>query len=254
MVNRWTLIVLHMVIILPAARGIAVGAGQPTRPNVLVILADDLGLMDVTPFNPDTFYETPNIQRLADTGMKFTDAYVANPVCSPSRFSLLTGKYPSRHDATDWFCGKRVARFRHAKYNCFMPVDETTVAEAFHAADYPTFFAGKWHLGPQPKHWPKNQGFDINKGGYKAGAPYYAREDRTGYFSPYRNPRLSDGPRGEYLPFRLAEETSRFIENHEDEPFFAFLSFYEVHNPRAAPKELIQKYKQKRERLGLGFV
>ena len=125
---------------------------EQQKPNVLVILADDLGRQDVTPFNPDTFYDTPNIQRIADTGMKFTDAYVTNPVCSPSRHSMMTGQYPTRDDATNWFCGKRVERFRGAAYNCFMPVAHTTVAEAFHAADYHTFFAGKWHLGPQPWH------------------------------------------------------------------------------------------------------
>jgi arylsulfatase A-like enzyme len=224
-------------------------AQQPDRPNVLVILADDLGRMDVTPFNPDTFYETPNVQRLAETGMQFNDAYVANPVCSPTRFSLMTGKYPSRHNATDWFCGQRVERFRHAKYNCEMPVDEVTMGEAFQEGGYAKFFAGKWHLGPEPRHWPKNQGFDINKGGWKAGAPYY--QDGTGYFSPYKNPRLEDGPKGEYLPYRLADETSRFIENHQDEPFFAYLSFYEVHNPKAAPQKLVEKYRAKRDRLGL---
>ncbi len=222
-------------------------SGSERRPNVLFFLVDDLGYMDVSPYNPDTFYETPNIQRLADTGMKFTNGYAANPVCSPTRFSIMTGKYPSRHDATDWFCGKRVERFRHAAYNCYMPVEETTMAEALKAGGYATYFAGKWHLGPEPKHWPKNQGFDVNKGGYQAGSPGWF----DGFFSPYNNPRLENGPEGEYLPYRLAEETSEFIEQHQDEPFLAYLSFYEVHNPKQAPDHLIEKYRKKRARLGL---
>lgn len=112
-------------------------------PNVLFILVDELGYMDVSPFNPDTFYETPGVQRLAESGMKFTDGYASNPVCSPSRLSLMTGKYASRHDATNWFCGKRTGRFDNAPLQCFMPVEEFTIAEAFQAGGYATFFAGK---------------------------------------------------------------------------------------------------------------
>jgi arylsulfatase A-like enzyme len=245
---------LSLALILGAAPAVSAAADQASlpQPNVLVVLADDLGRQDVTPFNPDTFYETPNIQRIADSGMKFTDAYVPNPVCSPSRFSVMTGQYPTRRDATNYFCGKRTGRYRGAKLNCYMPVAETTVAEAFNEAGYTTFFAGKWHLGPDPKHWPGNQGFDINKGGFSAGFPYY--QEDTGYFSPYKNPRLENGPKGEYLPYRLADETSRFVENHQDEQFFACLSFYEVHNPKAAPEQLVQKYREKRKRLGLEDV
>lgn len=227
-------------------------AQQADKKNVLVIVTDDLGRQDVTPFNPDTFYETPNIQRIADSGMKFTDAYVSNPVCSPSRYSMVTGKYPSRVDATDFFRGNRTGRYNHAPYNYYMPVSEKTISEAFNEGGYATYFAGKWHLGPEPKHWPKNQGFDVNKGGYSSGAPYYS--DDTGYFSPYKNPRLEDGPKGEYLPYRLADETSRFIKEHQDEPFFAYLSFYEVHNPKAAPEALIEKYRKKKQKLGLDDV
>ena len=218
-------------------------------PNVLFILVDDLGRQDVSPYNPDTFYDTPNVQRLADTGMTFTDAYVSNPVCSPSRISFMTGQYPSRYDATNFFCGDRSAKYRGAKYNCRMPTHLTTLGEAFQEAGYGTYFAGKWHLGPDEKHWPKQRGFDVNKGGYSAGAPYYGGD--TGYWPPYKNPRLEDGPKGEYLPYRLAEETRTYIENHKDEPFLAYLSFYEVHNPKTAPDELIQKYKKRRKQRGL---
>jgi arylsulfatase A-like enzyme len=238
---------LAIALAMVAATGSSFGE-QQDRPNVLFILVDDLGRQDVSPYYPGTFYETPHVQQLADTGMKFTDAYASNPVCSPNRMSLMTGQYATRDDATNYFCGKRTERFREAPFNCLMPLEHVTMGEAFKAGGYTTYFAGKWHLGPEAKYWPKNQGFDINIGGWAGGAPSY---QHRGYFSPYHNPRLEDGPKGEYLPYRLAEETSQFIENHQDEPFFAYLSFYEVHNPKQAPKALIGKYKKKRKRLGL---
>ncbi len=219
------------------------------RPNVLFILVDDLGRQDVSPYHPETFYDTPNVQRLAETGMKFNDAYVSNPVCSPSRLSFMTGQYPSRYDTTSWFCGNPTRRFRGASLNCAMPLELTTLGEAFQQSGFSTYFAGKWHLGPNEKYWPGHRGFDTNKGGYSAGAPYYGND--TGYFSPYKNPRLEDGPEGEYLPYRLADETTRFIRKHQDERFFAYLSFYEVHNPKAAPDELIQKYRKRRKERNL---
>jgi arylsulfatase A-like enzyme len=250
MMRTATLLALAAVMLTLIAAGVdrAAAATDQDRPNVLFILVDDLGRQDVSPYYPDTFYDTPHVQQLAETGMKFTNAYASNPVCSPNRFSLMTGQYATRHDATNYFCGKRSARFRPAPFKCRMDVDQTTMAEAFKAAGYKTYFAGKWHLGPEPRHWPKNQGFDINKGGWAGGAPSY---QHRGYFSPYHNPRLEDGPKGEYLPYRLAEETQKFIRNHQDKPFFAYLAFYEVHNPKLAPKPLIEKYRKKRERLGL---
>ena len=232
-----------------------VGCGQEQAnstagpPNVVFILADDLGYMDVGAYNPDTFYETPNIDSLARQGMLFTDGYAANPVCSPTRHSIMTGQHPSRDNRTEWFCGDRDGRFRSAPVTCFMAPSEFTLAEAFRKGGYATWFGGKWHLGPDSTHWPRNQGFDINKGGWRAGSPVAHGGD--GYFSPYNNPRLEDGPTGEYLPFRLADEAKQFIEAHRDEPFFTYLSFYEVHNPRQAPDSLVEKYRQKRERLGL---
>jgi arylsulfatase A-like enzyme len=219
------------------------------QPNVLVIVADDLGYADIGAYNDDTFYETPHIDSLARRGMMFTDGYAANPVCSPSRYSLLTGRAPSRENHTDWFCGDRTGRFRHARYDCSMDTTRVTLGEAFQDAGYATWFGGKWHLGPDSIHWPAHQGFDVNKGGWRAGSP--AAHGADGYFSPYDNPRLSDGPTGEYLPFRLADEAEQFIDTHRDDPFFALLSFYEVHNPRQAPDSLVQKYRRKRDRLNL---
>lgn len=217
------------------------------KPNVLFFLVDDLGYMDVGANNPDTFYETPNIDRIAQEGMRFTDGYAANPVCSPTRYSIMSGKHPSRIDATNFFSGRRGARFNSAPLFNRMPLEEITIAEAFKEAGYATFFAGKWHLGPTEEYWPENQGFDVNKGGWRAGAPFIAGK----FFSPYANPRLEDGPKGEHLPARLASETIQFIKDNKENPFFAYLSFYLVHTPLMAPRELVEKYQAKAERLGL---
>ena len=219
------------------------------QPNILFFLVDDLGMMDLGTYNPDTFYETPNVDRLADSGMKFTNAYGTNPVCSPSRFSIVTGKYPSRHDATNWFCGDRAGRFLPAEMNCYMPRDEFTVAQAFQEAGYKTFFAGKWHLGEDPVKWPENQGFDINKGGWTYGSP--GAPGQFSHYAPYNNPRLDEGPEGEYLVERLTNEVTQFLQNHDDSPFFAMFSFYQVHTPLEAPDDLVAKYEQKAEELGL---
>lgn len=217
------------------------------QPNFLVILVDDLGYMDVGCNNPNTFYETPNIDRLAKSGMRFTDGYAANPVCSPTRYSIMTGKYPSRVDATNYFSGTRAGKYAPAPLNNRMPLEEQTIAESLKAKGYSTFFAGKWHLGPTEAFWPTKQGFDINKAGFSAGGPYGPGK----YFSPYGNPRLEDGPKGEHLPTRLANETCNFIEANKQKPFLAYLAFYSVHTPLMAPQDLVEKYQAKAKRLGL---
>ncbi len=217
------------------------------RPNFVFILVDDLGYMDIGAYNPETFYETPNVDRLAAGAMRFTDGYAANPVCSPTRYSIMTGKYPTRVDATNFFAGTRGGRFRPAPLNDRMPLEEVTVAEALKASGYTTYFAGKWHLGPDENFWPTKQGFDVNIGGHRAGGPFRAGK----YFSPYANPRLKDGPKGEHLTDRLASETAAFIEQNKDRPFLAYLSFYTVHTPLMAPKKLVEKYQAKAQRLGL---
>lgn len=216
-------------------------------PNFVFILVDDLGYMDVGANNPECFYETPNVDRLAADGMRFTDGYAANPVCSPTRYSIMTGKYPSRVDATNFFSGKREGRFKPAVLNDRMPLEEVTIAEALKEHGYATQFAGKWHLGPTEEFWPEHQGFDFNRGGFSRGGPYGGKK----YFSPYGNPRLSNGPDGEHLPDRLATETNNFIEAHKDQPFFAYLAFYSVHTPLIGRPDLVEKYKAKAKRLGL---
>ena len=190
--------------------------GLTAKPlNVVFFLVDDLGYMDVGANNPNCFYETPNVDRLAASGMRFTDGYAANPVCSPSRYGIMSGKHPSRIDATNYFVGKRAGKFAPAPMTDRMPLEEVTMAEALKEGGYRTFFAGKWHLGPDEKHWPQAQGFDVNKGGHKAGGPYGGKK----YFSPYGNPHLEDGPDGEPLPLRLARETAEFVTAKSDKPF-----------------------------------
>ena len=127
-------------------------AADPKPKGVLFILVDDLGYMDIGANNPNTFYETPNIDKLAGSGMRFTDGYAANPVCSPTRYSIMTGRYPSRVDATNFFSGKRSGRFNPAPLNDRMPLEELTIAETLKENGYHTFFAGKWHLGPTEEY------------------------------------------------------------------------------------------------------
>ena len=233
-------------LILPALVGLlAACASVPAdandtqrRTNVLVVVADDLGFHDIGANNPDGFYDTPNLDRLARSGVRFTRGYAANPVCSPTRYSLMTGKYPTRAQATNYFSGRRAGRFAPAPFEDRMRLEERTLAEALKAAGYATFFAGKWHLGPDEDHWPTRQGFDVNRGGHASGGPYGGKK----YFSPYGNPRLEDGPDGEHLPDRLAREALAFASEPRDAPFFAYLCFYSVHTPLMAPPELVAKY------------
>lgn len=224
------------------------------KPCFLFILVDDLGWTDLGCFG-SAFYETPNIDRLCRESMKFTDAYAACPVCSPTRASIMAGKYPARMDTTNFFNApqpdevKKQARYNKpllpAPYREELPLEEVTIAEALKEGGYATFFAGKWHLGETAGFWPEYQGFDINKGGWWSGSPSGAGR----YFVPYGNPRLEDGPQGEHLPDRLATETVKFITDNHDKPFLAYLSFYSVHVPLMAREELRQKYEKKREAL-----
>lgn len=210
------------------------------EPNVVVFLVDDLGYMDIGANNPDCFYETPNIDRLADSGMRFTDGYAANPVCSPTRYSLMTGKYPTRVQATNFFSGKRSGKFNPAPLVDDMASEEITIAEALKTKGYTTFFAGKWHLGHSEELYPQGQGFDINIGGWARGGPYTGKK----YFAPFENPQMEvESPEGEHLPARLARDTAEFIEANKDQPFLAYLSFYSVHTPLQGRPDLVEKYK-----------
>ncbi|MBI1370817.1 MAG: sulfatase-like hydrolase/transferase [Planctomycetes bacterium] len=242
-IKKSSLVALALVCIASLAAG-------ASKPNFLFILVDDLGWADISPNNPKTFYDTPNIARFATTGLRFTQAYAACPVCSPTRASLMTGQYPVRTGITDYIGAaqpdkwKRPTKMLPAPYAEELALDQVTMAEALKAGGYATFFAGKWHLGPKG-HWPEDQGFDINMGGIDRGGPYGGGK----YFSPYGNPRLPDGPPGEHLPDRLATETVKFMTEHKDGPFLAYLAFYSVHIPLMGREDLVAKYKEKKKDL-----
>lgn len=228
-----------------AATGISSAAesAAPRGPNVLFILVDDLGWRDLSG-EGSTFYESPHIDGIAASGMRFTQGYAACQVCSPSRASIMMGQYPPRHGITDWIGAaqgtewKRNTRMLPAHYNHALPAEGTTLAEAFRGAGYRTFFAGKWHLGDEGS-FPEDHGFDINIGGHHRGSP------PGGFFAPYKNPKMTDGEAGESLPLRLGKETARFIDENAERPFFAYLSFYSVHAPIQSTKALWQKYQKK---------
>ncbi|MEL6592558.1 MAG: sulfatase [Bacteroidota bacterium] len=223
---------------------------QPERPNFVFFLVDDMGWTDLGCFR-SKFYETPNIDRLAASGVRFTQAYAACPVCSPTRASIMSGKYPARLKVTDWIPGRQSYRpadpgqkMLPRPFRLELPLEETTIAEALQQAGYQTFFAGKWHLGETEEYWPEHQGFAFNKGGHSKGSP------PGGYFSPYTNPRLESGPEGEYLTDRLGEESVSFLKSVGEQPFLLYLSFYTVHNPMQGKQELVEKYKAKQEEIG----
>ncbi len=219
------------------------------QPNFVFILVDDLGWADVKCNFPGSFYETPNIDELAKNGVRFLQAYSANPVCSPTRAALMTGKHPNRVDITDWIPGSdpKNRPLLGPQDRNELALEETTIAEKLKEKGYRTCFIGKWHLGGTG-YFPEDQGFDINIGGHHKGSP------PGGYYSPYKNPKLKDGPPGEYLTDRLSSEGIKFIEQNKEDPFFLYLAFYTVHTPIQASKKFIKKYKEKREKLNLGEV
>ena len=224
----------------------------PRRPNILFILIDDLGWRDLR-CTGSSFYETPNLDRLAGEGMLFTDAYAACPVCSPTRASLLTGKYPARVGITDWIdwsgrwhpCHGRLIE---APYTKGLPDSEVTLGAALREGGYRTWHVGKWHLGAVG-HYPTEHGFDVNVGGCDLGCPH------RGYFSPWGIPALEDAPAGTYLTDHITDAAVNLIRGHDGaRPFFLNLWHYAVHTPIQAPRELVAKYEAKAKALGLDKV
>ena len=218
----------------PVALG-ALAGGQ--KPNFVFVLIDDLGWADLGCYG-SRFHETPNVDALAAGGMRFTSGYAACPVCSPTRASIMTGKYPARLGLTNYLIGRRMlpdSPILPAPYRHELPLEEVTIAEALKGAGYATCHLGKWHLGGEA-FYPEHQGFDLNIGGGQAGHP-------RSYFAP--NSPVVGRRDGEYLPDRLAEEAVRFIEANKDKPFFLYLSHYAVHIPIEAPEQMIARYRAK---------
>ena len=201
-------------------------------PNVILILADDLGWGDLSCHGGKT--PTPAIDALAHEGLSFRAAYSAGPNCSPSRASLMTGRYTPRHGI---YTVGSAARGK-ASGRKLIPVEnkglfefeERTIAEELADSGYRTGIVGKWHLS---RH-PTRHGFEWNRGGHERGHP-------KSYFSPYGNPELTDGPDGEYLTSRLTDEAIAFIEAFRDEAFFLYVPYYTVHSPYQAPPQLVKE-------------
>ncbi|MDB6140305.1 MAG: N-acetylgalactosamine 6-sulfate sulfatase [Verrucomicrobiaceae bacterium] len=218
---------------------LASAPSQARQPNVVFMLIDDMGWTDLGCYG-SKYYESPNIDKLATEGMRFTQAHSACTVCSPTRSAILTGKYPARTHITDWIAGhdRPFAKLKIPDWSMHLPLEEETIAKRFKSAGYSTASIGKWHLGG-PEFWPEHQGFDLNVAGMDLGSP-------PSYFSPYKIKTLPDGPPGEFLPERLTAEAVKFVEANKDKPFFLYLPHYAVHTPINARKEVIAKYQAKR--------
>lgn len=237
-------------------KGESVNQAKKENPNIVLIVVDDLGYSDVGYMMHKAGIQTPNIDKLAKTGMLFTNAYAAAPVCSPSRASLMTGKSPAALKLTCHVPGIGMEKYltklnkgnklKEAYFLDHLPHEELTIGEALKNQGYATGYIGKWHLGGDgsiytqdgivnPSYLPNTQGFDINIGGCAYGQP-------SSYFSPYKNGTIKDGPDGEYLTDRLGDEAVKFIENNKENPFFLNFATYTVHTPLAAPKATIEKF------------
>lgn len=203
------------------------------RPNIIFILADDLGVMDVGCYNPKTFYETPNIDAIARRGMRFTQGYAACPVCSPTRGSIMTGKYPPRFGITDYIGANRPGKLTPAPNGDHLSLDEVTIAKRLRSAGYATFFSGKWHLG-DGEYSPNAQGFGPGLIGKQQ---FYYPPDGGPVPDKKDDPKTTD---------RIADEAVRFIGQHKETPFFAYLPFLAVHIPVGAKHDLIEKYTVKK--------
>jgi arylsulfatase A len=217
----------------------------PKQYNIVSILVDDWGWTDARCYGSD-LYETLHIDQLAAEGVRFTNAYAACTVCSPTRAALMTGKYPARLHVTDWIPGYKApyAKLKKPDWTMYLSPDETILPEALKEKNYRSIHIGKWHLGHDEKYYPQNQGFDTNIAGYFKGQP-------PSYFYPYtRNdgppiPYLEGGKAGEYLTDREAEEACRFIRENRESPFYINLAHYAVHTPLQAKEAYIEEYREK---------
>ena len=242
--HRLPLYLLSSILAWLSPQCLPAGTGPKAPKNVVVILVDDLGWADLGCYG-STFHDTPNLDALATEGTRFIQAYAASPVCSPTRAALMTGKHPVRVGITDWIKGfvKENPPLITPEDRHELALDEVTMAEILKKHGYTTGYFGKWHLGETEEFWPEYQGFDENYGGFSKGSP------PGGYYSPYKNPRLTDGPEGEYLTDRLTDEAIEFMHRNRESPFLLYLAFYTVHTPIQGCAEWDDHYAAKRENL-----
>ncbi|RPG51886.1 MAG: hypothetical protein CBB61_000585 [Gammaproteobacteria bacterium TMED1] len=216
-------------------------ANSTHQPNVILFLVDDMGWTDIGVYGSD-FYETPNIDALAEKGVRFTDAYAASHVCSPTRASLLTGKSPARLQLTEWLPGRPAMdneAIITAPKVAALSLDEITIAEAFKANGYRTAIVGKWHLG-NDEFGPAKQGFDFQAPKGSGCCP------RGGYHPPYGMDGLTiEGKNDEYLTDRLTALAINFIDEPSEKPYFLFMSHFAVHDPIQGRADLVAKYRKK---------
>ena len=211
------------------------------NPNIILIVADDLGWTDLS-YMGSKYYETPNIDKLSESGITFLNGYASSANCAPSRATMMSGKYHPSHGIYTVSSSERgldlTRKIIPIKNTENLSLDFFTIAEMLKSKGYVNAHVGKWHLG-EKGHYPKDQGFDVNIGGWESGGP------RGGYFSPYSNPNLENGPDGEYLTDRLTEEAINFIDDNKDSKFFLHLAYYSVHTPIQSKKEFSNYFKNK---------
>ena len=230
-------IVLLAAIFLFGSMPVTQSVAEARQPNIVFFLVDDLGWSDVGCYG-SRFYETPNIDSLALDGVRFTNAYAACHVCSPTRASILTGKYPARLNLTDWLNGRPNTSFQvllNAKKAMSLDSEEVTIAEVLKKAGYATALFGKWHLGQDTN--PTEHGFDLH-------VPHSVNSNlgRRGFYDPQN---ISGLDEGEYVTDRLAELATEFIDDNSDKPFLLYMSHFSVHDPIHGRPDLVEKYQKK---------
>jgi len=235
-----------MFVLLLAVFGLQAHAVQ--KPNIVFFLVDDFGWGALSCMG-SPFHETPNIDKLHEAGMTFSNGYSACTVCSPSRAAILTGCYPGRTHLTDWIAGhkKPYAKLAVPNWNMKMGPERITLAEALKEQGYKTQFVGKWHLmlieqkNLMKDHFPESHGFDVNIGGCSWGQPRGPGK----YFYPWKMPNLEGGKEGDFLTDRLTDYAVDFIGQHPTDPFLVYFFYYTVHGPIMGKPELVEKYTAK---------
>jgi arylsulfatase A-like enzyme len=213
------------------------------KPNVILFLVDDLGWMDVG-YNGSKFYETPNIDKLSKESVRFNQAYAACHVCSPTRASIMSGKYPARINLTDWLPGRKDFPFQKLKnvtVNQHLPFEEKALPVVLKENGYRTAIFGKWHLS-EDTGTALLYGFDQRMPEWNVGWPLT-------YFPPYKLKGLENAPKEEYLTDRLTTEALKYIETNKDQPFFLYLAHFAVHDPIEGRPDLVEKYKKKLQQM-----